>query len=114
MRRPAPAPPWTQHTMYDSYIVKRTQIYLDPERAAELARRADARGVTSSHLIREAIEQYLADSDDDTTELARQRASLREAFGSTPRLPDGASFVDEARSVDRAQAEELEERWRSA
>ncbi len=40
-------------TMYDPYIMRRTQIYLEPEQSEELARRADVRGVTSSHLIRE-------------------------------------------------------------
>ena len=36
-----------------------------------------ARGVTASHMIREAIEAYIGDGDDDATELARQRVALR-------------------------------------
>ena len=99
--------------MYTTYIVKRTQIYLHAEQSEELARRADAGGVTASHLIREAIALFLSDADDETTELARQRAALRETFGSIPRLPDGVAFVDEARGADHARDERLEERWRS-
>ncbi len=99
--------------MYSTYIVKRTQIYLHPEQSEELARRADAGGVTASHLIREAIDLYLSDADDEATELARQRAALRETFGSLPRLPAGAAFVDDVRGADRARDERLETRWRS-
>jgi len=74
--------------MYDSYIMERTQIYLGEEQAAELRRRSHARGVTTSSLIREAVEQYLAGPDDETTAVARQRALLREAFGALLRLPE--------------------------
>jgi predicted DNA-binding protein len=100
-------------TMYDSYIVKRTQIYLDEDQAKELTRRSRNRGSTTSHLIREAIEQYLAGPDDASMELARQRALLREAFGVLPQLPDGRTFVEEARLDEGTRAEELESRWRS-
>ena len=99
--------------MYDSYIVKRTQIYIEEWQASELARRSDAQGVTSSHLIREAIERYLAGPDDEATELVRQRASLREAFGSLPRLPEGSAFVEEIRRGEPAHEERLRRRWRS-
>ncbi len=99
--------------MYDSYIVKRTQIYLDDDQAQRLARRAAASGVTASHLIREAIESYLAGPDEDPTELARQRRALGDAFGSIPRLPDGSAYVEELRRADAARDQELEEQWRS-
>jgi hypothetical protein len=39
-------------TTYGRYIVKRTRIHLDPQRSVELARRAEARHVTASQLIR--------------------------------------------------------------
>jgi predicted DNA-binding protein len=100
--------------MYSSYIVKRTQIYLDEEQAARLARRAQARGSTSSRLIREAVEEYLTNSDDPLTELARQRRALEEAFGSVPRLPEGSAYVDQVRESDAERERELEERWRSS
>ena len=99
--------------MYDSYIVKRTQIYLDQEQRERLARRADAAGVTSSRLIREAVEAYLTPPEDESTQLDRQRQALREAFGSIPRLPDGAGYVEELRAVDAERSRELEEQWRS-
>ena len=99
--------------MYISYTMKRTQIYLHPEQLTELARRSDARGVTASHLIREAVDQYLTAAEDEATELARQRSSLLEAFGALPHLPDGSQFVEEVRGADRARDEQMEERWRS-
>lgn len=37
----------------------RTQIYLSEEQTRELDRRARLSGTTRSHLIREAVEQYL-------------------------------------------------------
>jgi predicted transcriptional regulator len=46
--------------MYTYIAVERTQIYLDDRQTAELDRRAREQGTTRSHLIREAIERYLA------------------------------------------------------
>jgi predicted DNA-binding protein len=99
--------------MYDSYIMKRTQIYLDEEQAARLARRAHARGTTSSRLIREAVEEYLSGPEDPLTELARQRQALAEAFGTVPGLPEGSAYVDDVRQADAERERELEDRWRS-
>jgi predicted transcriptional regulator len=42
-----------------TYIVKRTQIYLDDEQEARLDRRARATGVTRSALIRAAVDAFL-------------------------------------------------------
>ncbi len=95
--------------MHDSYIVKRTQIYLEDSRAAELARKAKSRG-TTAEMIREAIDAYLAGEPDDAEWLARQRAALDESFGSMPRLPEGATYVREMRARDAARLEELERR----
>ena len=39
--------------------MERTQIYLTEAQTRELDRRARSRGTTRSHLIREALEQYL-------------------------------------------------------
>ena len=99
--------------MYNPYIVKRTQIYLEEDQVRALGRRSDARGVTSSHLIREAIQRYLTEPEDEAAELARQRAALRDAFGSLPRLPQGSAYVDEVRRTDLERGKRLEERWRS-
>lgn len=100
--------------MYDSYIMRRTQIYLEPEQSTELARRADVRGVTSSHLIREAIAQYLADPTDEAGELAAQRSALLAAAGTVPRLEPGTEAVERLREADRMRDRDLEERWRSS
>ncbi|CAN5139910.1 hypothetical protein BH23CHL9_BH23CHL9_13240 [soil metagenome] len=96
--------------MYDSYIVKRTQIYLEDGQAAELAHQAKSRGTTASKMIREAVDAYLAGEPDDVEWLARQRAALDESFGSIPRLPDGADYVRKMRARDAERIEELERR----
>ena len=96
--------------MHDSYIVKRTQIYLEDSQAAELARKAKSRGTTASKMIREAVDAYLAGEPDDAEWLTRQRTALDESFGSIPRLPDGATYVREMRARDAARLEELERR----
>ena len=99
--------------MYPSYIMRQTQIYLDPVQAEALAERARVRGVTASAMIRDAIAQYLAGPDDDAAELAGQRAALRDGAGSIPRLPDGVAYVEASRTGDRIRDQALEERWRS-
>jgi len=98
--------------MYDSYIVKRTQIYLDERQSGELAQRAAVRGTTASKVIREAIDQYLAEPEDETTRLRRYRAALEATFGIAPHLPDGAAYVDQLRHAERERARKLDERRR--
>lgn len=44
--------------------MERTQIYLSKGQTRELDRRARQRGMTRSHLIREAVEQYLSQTWD--------------------------------------------------
>ena len=96
--------------MYITYIVKRTQIYLDERQRDELRRRGAVRGTTASKMIREAIDQYLAEPDHASERLGRYRAALDDSFGIAPHLPDGASYVDRLRGADRARQRELEER----
>lgn len=96
--------------MYDTYIMRRTQIYLDDRQADELSRRASVRGTTASKMIRDAIDQYLAGSDDEADRLARYRAALEESFGAAPYLAAGARYVDELREADRDRDRSLEER----
>lgn len=98
--------------MYTAYIMKRTQIYLDERQADELRRRGTVRGTTASKMIREAIDQYLAEPDDAAERLARYRAALDDSFGIASHLPDGASYVDQLRGADRARQKELEQRAR--
>jgi hypothetical protein len=97
-------------TMYTSYIVKRTQIYVDERQADELARRASARGTTTSHMIRDAIDAYLAEPDDGSDALKRFRTGLDAGFGAATYLPDGATFVERLRQADVARQAELRER----
>jgi Ribbon-helix-helix protein, copG family len=99
--------------MYTVYIVKRTQIYLEEEQSAQLAERARHRGTTASHVIREAVDAYLAqpESEDDRA-LQRYRAALDGAFGVAPHLPGGTTHVDELRAADVARGARLEQRRR--
>ena len=94
--------------MYDSYTVKRTQIYLDDKQDDRIARRAAAEGVTKSALIRRAVDRYLDNDGDDDTRLARLRAAVDAVAGSAPDLPPGAAYVERLRAVDIASDEEIE------
>ena len=98
--------------MYGSYIVKRTQIYLDDGQDGELARRARAEGLTKSALIRRAIEQYLDRGDDDELRLARFKAAAEAAAGIAPNLPEGRAYVERLRGFDVRRQEEIERRRR--
>jgi Ribbon-helix-helix protein, copG family len=93
--------------MYNSYIMRRTQIYLDERQAEQLARRARARGTTASKMIREAIDEYLAGPDDAADRRARFQAALDASFGVAPDLADGATYVDDLRRIDRVREEDL-------
>ena len=98
--------------MYDSYIVKRTQIYLRPDHDARLAERARALGETKSTLIREAIEEYLAKPDEDAR-IAELRAVLDELEHKPLPLPEGAAYVDALRQADASRESEIESRRNS-
>ena len=98
--------------MYARYIVKRTQIYLEERQDGALAKRADAEGVTKSRVIRQAIDAYLASSDDKAARLERFREGVRASFGSAPYLPPGKEYVEELRRIDAERQAELERRWR--
>jgi predicted DNA-binding protein len=99
--------------MYDPYIMRRTQIYLDETQAAALASRARRRGVTASHVIREAIDDYLAEPEDTSErELVRFRDALDRSFAAAPRLTSGSAYVAELRAKDSERATDLETRRR--
>lgn len=93
-----------------SYIMKRTQIYVDEEQDESLSQRAAAAGVTKSTLIREAIDAYLKGSPDAQLRLDRFRAAVRAAAGSAHYLPDGKSYVEALRAQDVRRQEEIERR----
>lgn len=96
--------------MYTTYIMKRTQIYLDEGQDRALAKRARAAGRTKSELIREAIGEYLDERDGREDPLTRFRASLGLAFGIAPYLPPGAEYVDQTRAADERRELELRSR----
>ncbi len=98
--------------MYDLYIVKRTQIYLEESQDQRLARRAAAAGTTKSDLIREAVDAYLTGSQDEGTHLLAFRAAVRAAAGTVSRLPDGLRYVEELRKADAERERDLQRRRR--
>jgi hypothetical protein len=97
--------------MYVVYIMKRTQIYLDAEQDAKLARRAIAAGVTKSTMIREAIDAYLA-SPDEAVALDRFRAALDDVATAPAAFADGGSYVERMRRGDEDRDAEIERRRR--
>jgi predicted DNA-binding protein len=98
--------------MYVSYIMKRTQIYLEADQDRRLATRARADGTTKSTVIREAIETYLSASDGDEGRLAAFQAAVDALEDSPVVLPDGRSYVEALRARDERRDEELEQRRR--
>jgi predicted DNA-binding protein len=94
--------------MYDTYIMKRTQIYLEADQDRRLATRASAAGVTKSTLIREAVEAYLA-TPDAADQLAQFRAAVDAVAAAPASFPDGASYVEELRAADAVRQAELDE-----
>jgi hypothetical protein len=57
----------------------RTQIYLTGDQRRKLDERARRQGRTLAHIIREAVDEYLADAPD-------VEEALRETYGSVPDL----------------------------
>lgn len=86
--------------MYDLYIVKRTQIYLDERQDRLLTERARQRNERKSALVREAIDAWLAPADTGHSRLARFQAALSEVAGRLPGLPSGEEYVDKIRLAD--------------
>ena len=96
--------------MYNVYIVKRTQIYLEESQHERLGRRARSAGTTKSDLIREAVDAYLAGPEDESAHLLAFRAAVRAAAGSAHRLPTGRRYVEELRRGDAERDRDLEAR----
>lgn len=99
--------------VYDPYIVKRTQIYLEDRQDDKLARRAAAEGLTKSALIRRAVDEYLDNDADDELRLARFRAAVDAVAGAAPDLPQGAVYVERLRAFDASRQKEIERRRRA-
>ncbi|MGH2711097.1 MAG: CopG family transcriptional regulator [Actinomycetota bacterium] len=90
--------------------MKRTQIYLDEEQEARLARRASAAGVTRSRLIRQAIDAYLEGRGDEGLRRERFLAALDDLAADPLDLPEGRAYVEHLRTADLRRQEELERR----
>ena len=69
----------------------RTQIYLTADKRAALDERARAEHKTLAHVIRDAVDRYLAN---DMSDADRGRA-LIDTFGSAPGLDDRVPSRDE-------------------
>jgi predicted transcriptional regulator len=96
--------------MYDSYIVRRTQIYLDPEQSERVGELALAEGRTRSDVIREAVDRYLAVTDSEPSRLARLKRVIAEM------AERGVSPIDEEalaafRDADRRYEERIRKAW---
>ncbi|CAN5664824.1 hypothetical protein BH18ACT13_BH18ACT13_07160 [soil metagenome] len=99
--------------VYDSYTMRRTQIYLDERQEAELDRRAKAERLTKSALIRRAVDVYLDGADDEELRLARFRAALETVAGAAPDLPRGSLYVERIRALDARRQGDIERRRRA-
>lgn len=86
--------------MYDLYIMRRTQIYLDEDQAEQLAARAAVEGESLSAMIRRAIDALLAAGQSEAERLARFRDAVQSAAGAAPELPPGAAYVEQLRELD--------------
>jgi predicted DNA-binding protein len=98
--------------MYPIYIMRRTQIYLEESQHERLGKRARAAGTTTSELIREAVDAYLAGPEAENDRLSAFRQAVREAAGSVRRLPKGQKYVEELRRADARRDHEIEARRR--
>lgn len=96
--------------MYASYIMKRTQIYLEEGQDRQLSARASATGETKSTIIRQAIDAFLEGPSDRDVRMSRFRAALDELADHPLALPDGHAYVEAVRAPDVARQDELERR----
>ena len=93
--------------MYDLYIMRRTQIYIDESQGERLASIAVRSGMTMSGVIRAAIDSYLEQESSEDARLVRFRAAVAEAAGVAPGLPPGEEYVDAIRPDYADRAKEL-------
>ncbi len=85
-----------------SYIVKRTQIYLDEGQDRRLAERAAVLGVTKSEVIRVAVDRFLA-LDDRDRRLEVFRDAVRATAGAVDVDVEAVEHVREAGAERLAQ-----------
>lgn len=91
--------------MYIYIAMERTQIYLTRDAAAALDEIAAERGVTRSHLIREAIDAtYLAPRASQRDRLLSILEELGPPWQGRTDLPDGEAYQRQARGGGVASA----------
>jgi hypothetical protein len=80
--------------------MKRTQIYLDESQQERLRVAALARGTTTSALIREAVDRYLARDEMTIAEKREKIRQLGERFAKDPAFVgvDPVEYVEESRA----------------
>jgi hypothetical protein len=82
-----------------TYIVERTQIYLTSEESAVLDRLAAERGVTRSHLIREAVDAtYVSPPRSQRDRFLAVLDELGAPWVGRDDVPDGESYVERIRT----------------
>jgi Arc/MetJ-type ribon-helix-helix transcriptional regulator len=89
--------------VYVYIVMVRTQIYLDERQTAELDKRARERRTTRSHLIREAVEKYLAPDWDPEA----FKAALGRFAGIWADRDDLDEIYDSMRAADRRRLARL-------
>ena len=81
-----------------AYTMERTQIYLSTEETQALDRIAAERGVTRSHLIREAVDiQYVHAMESQRQRLLAALDELGGPWESRSDIEDGAAYVERVR-----------------
>jgi metal-responsive CopG/Arc/MetJ family transcriptional regulator len=89
--------------MYAYIVMERTQIYLTTAQTDELDRRARRQGTTRSHLIREAVEQYLTPEWDPEA----FKTALRNVAGMWADRDDIDEIYQSMREADQRRLEQL-------
>ena len=89
--------------MYVYIVMERTQIYLTESQTHALDARARRQGTTRSHLIREAIERYLAPDWDPVA----FKAALANVAGMWADRDDHDEIYQSMRAADRRRLERL-------
>ncbi|MBX3094231.1 MAG: CopG family transcriptional regulator [Cryobacterium sp.] len=91
--------------------MQRTQIYLSEEQLRQLKEMAKGRGVTSSSVIRDAIDSYLTRQVDPRERLRRLKAFVANNSSTATRdYGDSAAEVEELRRLGAERLNSLRDR----
>lgn len=91
--------------------MQRTQIYLSEDQLRQLKELAKGRGVTSSSVIRDAVDSYLAQQGDPQERLRKLKAFLaKHSSTATGDYGDSLAEVEELRRLGAARLNSLRDR----